>query len=76
VALVLCAGQLLAFKFHSNFNSRNKITKKNCSRCDFYFPTCAPPYTSQNFARNLLCDPLRVPLLECHIMSMLGSVMR
>ena len=55
------------FKIHQKKkNSRNEITKKNCSPPHFNLPTqeeLAPPYTSSNVAQNLLSDLQWVPLL-------------
>ena len=64
--LVICLGQLLASKFHTNFILRSKITKKKiCNPPYFYLPTWkifAPPYTSPKLAQNLLSDRLWAPL--------------
>ena len=63
--LVMCSDQLLASKFHNNFNARNKSTKENCSPPYFYFLTWdkfAWPYASPCLAHNFSSDWLWAPL--------------
>jgi hypothetical protein len=62
--LVICSDQLLAFKIHNNFNSRNTIYPQKTPKS--YLPTwgeIALPYTSPNLTQNLLSDQLWTPLL-------------
>jgi hypothetical protein len=63
--LVMGQAQLLPFKIHSNFNSRDKITK--FLAIPFIFVNAplkifALPSTTLDYVQNCLFDRLRVPL--------------
>lgn len=66
-SLVLWSGQVSASKIHSNSNSKNKTTQKNCNLAIsiiLHMEFFAPPYTSLDWVQNLSSGHSRVPPLH------------
>ena len=63
--IVMCLGQLLTSKIHSNFKLRNEIINKICNPhvSIFLHNKIAPSYVSPYLAHDLSSDWLWVPLL-------------